>query len=152
VSRARRRQALGGEASERARKAAAAILQVMAGLKTPTEVSGVLGVSLNRYYQLETRGLQALIKAMEPRPRGRSIRPEAEVARLEKAKASAERDATRYQALLRASQKALGFAAVSVHRGDSKRKARRPRVRAKTLIQALDQLPEAPAPAATPTP
>lgn len=135
---------LAPQASERARKAAAGVLQVMAGLKAPGEVSAALGVSLNRYYQLERRGLEGLARAMEPAPRGRRVRPEVEVERLRREKAKAEREASRYQALLRASQKALGFSAVSVPRRDSRgRRARRPRVRAEALVRELGGGPEA---------
>jgi hypothetical protein len=140
VSRARRTP-LAAKASERARKSAVAVLQVMAGLRTPVEASAALGVTANRYYQLETRGLQALLSAMEPRPRGRTVRPEHEMERLSKEKARAEREAARYLALLRASQKALGLAPKGADARDSRDKRgrrRRPRMRAETLISALE--------------
>jgi hypothetical protein len=121
----------------------------MAGMKTPIEASASIGVSVNRYYQLETRALSAMVKALEPLPRGRRRRPEAEVERLSREKARAERDASRYQALYRASQRALGLAPQAATKSDSKttgRKARRPRMRAKTVIAELCRAP-APAPA-----
>jgi hypothetical protein len=140
VSRARR-TALGAEASERAKKSAVAVLQVMAGLRTPVEAATALGVTANRYYQLETRGLRALLVAMEPRPRGRALRPEAQVERLTREKARAERESARYLALLRASQKTLGLAPKGVEARDSRDKRgrrRRPRMRAETVISALE--------------
>ena len=86
-------------ASEPARRAAAAVLEVMAGMKSPQDVSQALGINVNRYYVLETRALSAMVKALEPLPRGRRRRPEAELARLAREKAKAEREAGRYQAL-----------------------------------------------------
>jgi hypothetical protein len=137
-------------ASEPARRAAAAVLEVMAGMKSPQDVSQALGINVNRYYVLETRALAAMVKALEPLPRGRRRRPEAELAQLAREKAKSEREAGRYQALWRASQKALGLGAVSVPRGQSKapgasKKARRPRVRAKAVLEALSTPASAPA-------
>ena len=138
-------------ASEPARKAAAAVLQVMAGLKTPAEASGAIGVSINRYYQLETRALSAMVRALEPLPRGRRRAPEAEIERLTKEINRAERETSRYQALLRASQKAMGLAPTPSKERDSKpaaadgKKARRPRMRAKTVIRQLSAATPAPA-------
>jgi hypothetical protein len=142
-------------ASEPARKAAAAVLSVMAGMKTPVEASGAIGVSVNRYYQLETRALSAMVRALEPLPRGRRRRPEAEIERLSREKAKVEREASRYQALYRAGQRALGLAPPTAGKTDSKgaatsaKRARRPRLRAKSLIA---QLCAAPVGAATAAP
>jgi hypothetical protein len=136
-------------ASEPARKAAAAVLSVMAGLKTPIEASAQIGVSVNRYYQLETRALSAMVRSLEPLPRGRRRRPEAEVERLTREKAKAEREASRYQSLYRASQRALGLAPPATKPADSRgtaapgKKARRPRMRAKTLIAQISAAPAA---------
>ena len=138
---ARRRPSF--EASEPARKAAAAVLQVLAGIKTPTEACQSIGVSVNRYYQLETRALSAMVKGLEPLPRGRRRAPEAEIERLRREKTRWEREASRYQALLRASQRALGLAPAASKSADLKgvsasgKRARRPRVRAKAVIAAL---------------
>ena len=140
-----RKRAQGFEASEPARKAAAAVLQVMAGLKTAAEASGALGVTVNRYYQLEHRALCSMLKGLEPLPRGRRRNAEAEKERLERERARWEREASRYRSLFRASQKALGLAPPSAKAADSKaggatgRKARKARVRAKILIGALSE-------------
>lgn len=143
MSRVRKKSfADGFAASEPARKAASAVLQVMAGMRTPTEVSETLGIHVNRYYLLETRALSGMVRALEPLPRGRRQRPEAELERLSREKAKAERESSRYQALLRASQKAMGMGPMSEPKGQSKKplaskKARRPRVRAKAVLEAL---------------
>ena len=129
--------------SEPARKAAAAVLGVLGGIKTPLEASEGIGVSVNRYYQLETRALVAMVRALEPLPRGRRRTPELEIERLRREKTRLEREASRYQSLLRASQKALGLAPGVGKGADSKatsapgKRARRPRVRAKALITSL---------------
>lgn len=154
MSRVRRKSfASAFAASEPARKAAAAVLQVMAGMRTPSEVSQTLGINVNRYYVLETRALSGMVKALEPLPRGRRQRPEAELERLRREKAKAERESSRYQALLRASQKAMGMGPMSEPKGESKKplaskKARRPRVRAKAALEALSAPPASAAPPA----
>jgi len=129
--------------SEPARKAAAAVLGVLGGLKTPLEASQGIGVTVNRYYQLETRALSAMVRALEPLPRGRRRTPELEIERLRREKTRLEREMSRYQSLLRASHKALGLAPTPGKGADSKtsatpgKRARRPRVRAKALITSL---------------
>lgn len=127
-------------ASEGSRKAAAGILQVLAGLRTPAEVCVALGVSVGRYYQLEQRALEGMLQALEPRARGPRTSPGAALERLSREKARLERELTRHQALLRSTQRALGLkgeAPVKVKPG--KGRARRPRVRAKAVIQALER-------------
>lgn len=132
-------------ASDAARRAAVAVLQVMAGELRPSEASARLSLSVNRYYQLEARALVAMVEALEPRPRGRRGGRDAELVRLRKAKVRAEQDATRFQALLRISQRALALSAPTLSTGGAKgakaaataRKARRPRVRARRLIVSL---------------
>ena len=68
----------GGVAS----RVAACVLEVLAGVRTPAEAAGELAVSLPRYYQLEQRALQGLVRGCEPPPRGRVASPEGELARL----------------------------------------------------------------------
>jgi hypothetical protein len=125
------------EVGEASRKAAAGILQVLAGLRTPAEVGEALGVSVNRYYQLEQRALEGMLLALEPRTRGPRRSPAAEAETLRRRLQVQEREVSRYQALLRASQRALGLKAV-VREKRGKGKARRPRVRAKAVIAALE--------------
>jgi len=125
-------------ASETSRKAAAGILQVLAGLRTPAEVGAALGVSVNRYYQLEQRALEGMLLALEPRARGPRKSAAAEAETLRRRLERQEREVSRYQALLRASQKAWGLKAVTPAPGKGKGKARRPRVRAKAVIEALE--------------
>lgn len=141
MSRARRGWRLPKEgASETSKKAAAGILSVLSGLRTPAEVCTALGCSVNRYYQLEQRALEGMLAALEPRARGPRRRPEAEAERLQREVTRWQREASRYQALLRTSQRALGITAPPrAGPGKGKGKARRPRVRAKAVIAALER-------------
>ena len=62
---------LGKGAGPEAKRLAAAILEVLAGARTPTEAATALGLSLPRYYQVEAQALRGLLAACEPKPRGR---------------------------------------------------------------------------------
>jgi hypothetical protein len=135
VSRGRR--ALGGEASERARRNAVGILQVLSGIRTPGEASAAMGVTVNRYYQLESRAVVAMLRSLEPLPRGRRRTADHELERMRVAKERAEREAARNLALVRASQRALGFREAPKKEEGGKRR-RRPRVRARTLIAEIE--------------
>ena len=95
--------------SRDAKRAAAVVLEVLSGLRGPTEGSAALGVSLNRYYELETRALQGLVSALEPRPRGRQKTPQDEIRALEKETKRLERELTRAQTLVRAAQRTIGL-------------------------------------------
>ena len=124
-----------------ARQRAALILEVLAGSRPPAQAAQALAVSLPRYYMLETRGLQGLLDACEPAPRG----PAADQRRVQQAlRAECERwqrECARPQALLRAAQRALGLTppapAPPVKDGPKRRQPRRPRVRA---LQAAARL------------
>jgi hypothetical protein len=122
-----------------AKRQAAVILEVLSGVRGPVDASQSLGVSLTRYYVLETRGLQGLIAALEARPTGRRLSPENETRRLERDKRRLERELDRAQALLRAAQRSIGIppAASVDKKGPGGRKRRRPAVRAKKAIEAL---------------
>ena len=98
--------ALGG--SEKARRYAAAILSVLSGHCTTTEGSAMMGVTVPRYYALETRALEGMVRALEPRPRGRQHTPESELAAARKENARMTREVTRLATLVRASHRALG--------------------------------------------
>src|SRR5260370_37614406 len=59
------------ECSRQAKQRAAAILEVLAGARSPTDAAVALGVSLPRYYLLEEKALAGLLAACEPQPCGR---------------------------------------------------------------------------------
>ena len=90
--------------SSEAKRMAAIILEVLAGLRRTEDAAEALKVSLPRYYILETRALQGLIAALEPRTKGRQRRPGAEISGLTKERDQLQREVRRSQALLRAAQ------------------------------------------------
>jgi hypothetical protein len=100
---------LGQDSTRDARRVAAAVLEVLAGARTPSEAALALGVSVPRYYQVETQALRGLLEACEPRPRGRgpSIAKEMTVLRQENQRL--QRDMMRQQALVRAAQRSVGL-------------------------------------------
>ena len=128
------------DASTAARRGAAAILEVWAGVRTPQQAASALGLSLPRYYQIEQRAVTAVVASCEPQPRGPGPNLERQIRALERQLATSRRDASRLQSLLRTSQRTLGLTAppapAAAGKGD-KRKARRPTARALKYAQAL---------------
>lgn len=124
--------------SEGAKKTAAVILEVLAGLRTPTEGSEALGMSSMRYYLLERRALEGMVQALEPRPKGKRHRPEETVTRLNREKTRLERELGRMQALVRAAQRTMGVPPPpSREKKKGQRRRRRPAVRALKTVALL---------------
>lgn len=132
-----------------ARRAAAVILEVLAGVRTPASAATALGIRVPRYYLLEERAIQGLIAACEPRPRGRTVSTDRRLARLERALAVSQRELARHQALARTTQRAFGLAPPSGPSAtktgsakgtspESKRKRRKPSIRALRAARLLD--------------
>jgi len=94
------------------KRRATAILEVLAGVRTPAQAAEALGVSVPRYYLLEQQALGGLVRACEPRAKGRVQTPQSRVAALEKELARMERECGRQQSLARAAQRAIGLPAV----------------------------------------
>jgi hypothetical protein len=133
--------------STAARRQAAAILEVLAGVRTPAEVAQQLAMSLTRYDIIESRALQGLVAACEPRPRGRVRSPEGELAALRRECEQLRRQAARQQALLRVTERTLGLAGAAAtpsakagQKSPKKRRQRKPKARA---LQAATVLQEA---------
>ena len=129
-----------------ARRLAIAILETLAGVRTPTEAATAAGVSLPRYYQLERRALEGLVAACEPRPKGKQTTPELKIALLERQLEQTRRECARGQALVRAAERTVGLRASSAASAAKKNGAadrrgkqqkRRPTVRALKSIEAL---------------
>lgn len=134
--------------SREARCLAAAILEVLAGGLSPSEAAGALGVSAQRYYVLEKRALEGLIAGCEPRSKGRTRGPEAELVELRAEHDRTRRDLARSQSLVRLAQRAAGYSAPKP-RKDNKdkrgRKRRKPAVRAMVASKLLQSVePEKP--------
>src|SRR6516165_6853553 len=131
--------------SRAARQQAAAILEVLAGVRTPTEVAQQLAISLMRYYLLEGRALQGLVSACEPRPKGRVRTAASALAALQREAEQLRRQVARQQALLRLTQRTVGLTAPAAPpKSDStsrrKKRQRKPKARA---LQAATLLQEA---------
>jgi hypothetical protein len=148
------------EASREAKRIAACILEVLAGASSPTAAADALDVSLPRYYLLEQRAVAALVSACEPRS-GRTVAPHREVDMIRKQLERAERNATRFQTLLRVAQRTIGLAPAT-NQNSAKAKGKLKRVRrptARALVAARNLRSEednatpiaSPAPTVSPT-
>lgn len=127
--------------SEReARRRAAAVLEVLAGSRSPTDAARALGVTPNRYYLLELRAVQGLVRGCGTED-GRRRPLEQETGRLRKQVAKLERECARYAALARIARQAVALsppaASASGKTADGKRKRRRPQLRALKLAARL---------------
>lgn len=141
--RTRRRGPASPEGTSPARRQAAAILEVLAGVRRPIEAAQALGTSLPRYYQLERRALEGLVRACEPAPRGPRVDVTRRLAQLERENQRLQRECERQQALVRMAERTLGLASPTV-KPPAKGKAvlqggkrRRPRVRALEVVHNL---------------
>ena len=129
--------------SGEARKTAALVLEVLGGVLTPTKAAEVLEVSSTRYYQIELRALKGLLRGCEPAHKGRSASPEKQVRKLEKRVDRLQNECSRYRALARAAQAAVGLSLSEAEgpSGNGKRK-RRPKARALRAASVLRSSPE----------
>lgn len=135
---AKKAHAVKGGSSD-ANRMAIAILEVLAGVRSPADAAAALEISVPRYYQLETRALDAMVKACEPRPKGKRPSLEGQVAALQREVDRAQRECARQQALARVAQRSVGLKAppaVSTKAEPGRRK-RRPSVRALKAADAL---------------
>jgi hypothetical protein len=133
---------LGKDASREAQKLAAAILEVLAGARTPGQAAEALGMSLPRYFQVETRAMQALVAGCEVRPRGRAANADKELAVLRRQQERLQRELARQQTLVRLAQRTIGLApppAAPSKPPAGKKKRRRPVVRALHAAQQLQR-------------
>jgi hypothetical protein len=127
------------DASREAKRLAAVILEVLAGLRTPTQAAQATSVSLPRYYQLETRALAGLVRSCEPRAKGRQRTAASEMAVLHKENERLRRDVSRQQTLVRLAQRSVGLSPpASPGKGKRKRKTARALVAAGQLRAEAD--------------
>src|SRR5260370_3764845 len=135
----------GKDVGHEARRLAAAILEVLAGVRTPGQAAEALGVSLPRYFQIETRAMEALVAGCEPRPRGPGRSADKELVALKRQHERLQRELSRKQTLVRLAKRTIGLAPpktpVSQPGGKDKRKKRprRPVVRALRAAEALQR-------------
>lgn len=129
--------------SSETKRLATAILEVLAGVRTPTDAAKTLEISLPRYYLLEQRALAGLLSACEPRTKGPGQSVEREIAKLERELAASQRDCARQQALVRAAQRAVGLPPPQPSKqadknGGKKTRRRRPTARALRAARAIE--------------
>lgn len=123
--------------SAEARRQAAAILDVLAGMRTPTQAAQALGCSLPGYYSREVRALEGLVEACEARTRKRGVSPQKQAALLEAKVTKLEQELARQQALVRASRRAVGLSLPQPKAQEKGKRRRRPVVRALAAAQML---------------
>jgi len=147
--------ALGQDAGALAQRQAAAILEVLAGVRTPSQAAEALGVSLPRYFQVETRAMQGLVAACAPRPRGPGRSADRELTVLRRQHERLRQELSRQQTLVRLAQRTIGLAPprapVNQPGGKDKKRRRRPVVRALRAAEQLQRQSQE-APPATTTP
>jgi hypothetical protein len=132
---------LGQDESPEARKRAALILEVLAGVRTPAQAATALGVSLPRYYQLESRALRGLLAGCESKPRGPGRSLERELAQARRDHQRLQRELGRQQALVRMAQRSIGVppAAPLTKPAGAKKRPRRPVARALSAAAHLQR-------------
>ena len=146
AKRVRNRVPLLPEASKDAKRLAAVILEVWAGVRTPLQAAEALGLSLPRYYQVEANGLNGLVAACTPKPKGRQANPAREATTLRRDNERLRRELGRHQALVRLTQRGLGVTPPA-QTVTKKGRRRKPVVRALTLAARLQPEATQPAPA-----
>jgi len=146
---ARRRGPAPPSGTSPARRQAAVILEVLAGVRRPSEAAQALSTSLPRYYQLERRALLGLLAACEPAPRGPRLDVARQLAVLERENRRLKRECDRQQSLVRMAQRSLGLPLSANAKppaqgkeepknGSAKRRRqRRPSVRALQVVRGL---------------
>ncbi|HEY2588969.1 MAG TPA: hypothetical protein VGI81_24710 [Tepidisphaeraceae bacterium] len=128
--------------SGESRKHAACVLEVLAGLRSPEQAAEALGLSLQTYYNLESRALRGLIHGCTPTPPGRTLMLLKQVRSLEIKSATLEKQLGRYQALLRNAQRAAGLSPptpAAAGKSSGGRRRRPPAVRALRAVEALQR-------------
>ena len=123
--------------SKGAKASLVVILETLAGASTTGEAAERLGVSLSRYYQLETRALQGMLTALEPRPRGPRKTKDGEIKALRAEKREVERELRRATSLLRAATRSVGVKAAT--KRVKKRARRRATARGATVLATIRQ-------------
>jgi hypothetical protein len=123
------------EANKDAKRMAAVILEVWAGMRTPLQAAEALGLSLPRYYQIEANGLHGLVAGIAPK--GRQANPAREATALKRDNERLRRELSRQQAFVRLTQRSLGVASPPAKSATGRGRRRKPVVRALTLAARL---------------
>ena len=128
--------------SAETKRLATAILEVLAGVRTPADAAKTLEISVSRYYLLEQRALAGLLAACEARTKGPGRSIEREIAKLRRELAASQRECARQQSLVRAAQRVVGLAAPQPSKpadkhSHTKARRRRPTARALRAARAI---------------
>lgn len=119
--------------SREAKQRAAAILEVLCGVRTTAEGAAALGVQVTRYYVLEARSLSAMVAALEPRTAGRRRSVESELRDTQRERDRLAGEVARLSALLRAAERMVGLP----KKGQIQVKRRRTEPRGARVVRAL---------------
>jgi hypothetical protein len=96
--------------SVEAHRRAAVILEVLAGVRGPSEAATALGVTVSHYYVLERKALAGLVAGCESQPKGpRGPGLEQQLAAVQRELEECRRECLRQSALVRATQRAMGL-------------------------------------------
>jgi hypothetical protein len=125
-----------------AQQRAAAILEVLAGLRGPSEAAAALGISVHHYYVLERKGLRGLVTACEVQPKGpRGPGLDQQVVSLQRELDACRQECLRQAALVRVTQRAVGLPALAAT--DAPSGAAQQRASGKRSGKASGQAPRA---------
>lgn len=123
--------------SPEAKRRAAVLFEVLAGVRTPPQAAEALGLSLPGFYQMEERATLQVQLGCEVRPRGRQANGEAKAAALGKEVERLKQEVARYQALLRLTQRTVGVPPAAQARAAANKRKRKPVVRAMRRAERL---------------
>ena len=133
--------------SGQANRLAAVVLDVLAGVRLPMQAAQDAGISQQSYYHLEQRVLDAIVRACEPRPRGKVRSPQRQVEQLQRQVKRLEQECARQQTLVRAAHRTIGLLppaakpAAKSAEGTRRKRSRRPTVRALKAAKLLRESP-----------
>ena len=136
--------------SSQANRLAAIVLDVLAGVRLPADAAQQGGLSLPSYYHLEQRVLDAIVRACEPRPRGKVRSPQRQVEQLQRQVKRLEQECARQQTLVRAAHRTIGLTPPAARPaqkpadGAGRKRSRRPTVRALKAARLLREAAPAP--------
>jgi hypothetical protein len=135
-------------ATPQAKTTAAVVLEGLSGLRSAPEAARALGVTVARYYTLEAQAVAGLLSACEPAPPGPApgLANERTLERLRQDHRRQDQELSRLRAVLRTTQRSLGIQPAATTppapgstsgKAGKSRRARRPVVRAMTVVRRL---------------
>jgi len=124
-------------ASRQARRLATLVLEVLAGVRTGADAAQELGITSARYYVLESRALEGLVRGCEPVGRGPTASPDGQIRSLQRRIGELERELNRSRALARNAQRSLGLSAPKSKKARTSKRQRGPSARALRMARRL---------------